>query len=56
MSEKEFRDFARECMRWAEEAETEEHRQRFIEMAKAFLQAASEVSRPPPKTSKEGSS
>ena len=43
MSAKEFREFARECMRWAEEATSEEDRRLFIEMAKAWVHAAAEL-------------
>jgi hypothetical protein len=43
MSAKQFHEFARECMRWAEEATSEEDRRHFIEMAKAWVQAASEL-------------
>jgi hypothetical protein len=35
MSSKQYREFARECMRWAEEANSEEDRHHFIEMAHA---------------------
>ena len=43
MSAKQFHEFARECMRWAEEATSEEDRRHFIEMAKAWVHAASEL-------------
>jgi len=42
MSAKQFRDFARECMQWAEEASSEGDRRHFIEMAKAWMHAAAE--------------
>jgi hypothetical protein len=43
MSGKEFRELARECMRWAEETSSEEDRRHFIEMAKAWVHAAAEL-------------
>jgi hypothetical protein len=43
MSAKQFHEFARECMRWAEEATSEEDRHHFIEMAKAWIHAAAEL-------------
>jgi hypothetical protein len=43
MSAKQYREFARECMRWAEESASEEDRRHFLEMAKAWVQAAAEL-------------
>jgi hypothetical protein len=37
---KEFQEFADECMRWAAEARTEDQRQSFLQMARAWTQAA----------------
>jgi hypothetical protein len=43
-----YRQFADECIRWAHKAKTEEERQRFVEMASAWSQAASfEEDKPP---------
>jgi hypothetical protein len=42
MSAKQFREFARECVRWAEEASSDGDRRHFIEMAKAWMHAAAE--------------
>jgi hypothetical protein len=43
MSPKEYREFARECVRWAEESASEQDRQHFIEMAKAWMHAAAQL-------------
>jgi hypothetical protein len=43
MSSKQYREFARECLRWAEESASEEDRRHFMDMAKAWMQAAAEV-------------
>jgi hypothetical protein len=43
MSSKQYREFARECLRWAEESASEEDRRHFIDMAKAWVQAAAEL-------------
>jgi hypothetical protein len=40
MSFEEFRQYAAECTRWAAEAETEEERNAFLDMARAWIQAA----------------
>ena len=40
MSTKQYVEFARECMRWAEESSSEHDRQHFLEMAKAWMRAA----------------
>jgi hypothetical protein len=45
MSSDQFRAFARECLRWAEETSVEEDRQHFFAMAKAWMHAAAELSR-----------
>jgi hypothetical protein len=37
---KDFREFADECMRWAVQAHTEDHRKAFLQMASAWTQAA----------------
>jgi hypothetical protein len=36
----EFREYARECLQWADEAETDDQRQSFISMAKDWILAA----------------
>ena len=36
----EYRQYAEECLRWAREAEDETQRQRFLEIASAWVQAA----------------
>jgi hypothetical protein len=46
MSSKEYRELARECMRWADEAASEEDRQHFLAMAKAWVHAAVELGEP----------
>jgi hypothetical protein len=46
MSSKQFREFARECMQWAEEASSEQDRLHFLEMAKAWIHAAAELGEP----------
>jgi hypothetical protein len=43
MSSKQYREFAKECLRWAEESASEEDRRHFTDMAKAWVQAAAEV-------------
>jgi hypothetical protein len=35
MSSKQYHEFARECLRWADESASEEDRRHFIDMAKA---------------------
>jgi hypothetical protein len=42
MSAQQYREFARECLRWAEESTSEEDRRQYIDMAKAWMQAAAE--------------
>ena len=36
-----YRFYAEECLRWAEETDNEEHRQAFLDMAAAWLHLAS---------------
>jgi hypothetical protein len=36
----EYRDYAQECLRWADETDNQEHRQAFLEMAKIWTQLA----------------
>src|SRR5262249_36532114 len=43
MSSKQYREFARECLQWAEESASEEDRRHFIDMAKAWVHAAAEL-------------
>ena len=43
MSSNQHHEFARECLRWAEESASEEDRRHFIDMAKAWVQAAAEL-------------
>ena len=43
MSSKQYREFARECLRWAEETTSDEDRRHFIDMARAWVQAAAEL-------------
>jgi ferric-dicitrate binding protein FerR (iron transport regulator) len=35
-----YQFFARECLRWAQETNNEQHRQAFLEMAKVWTQLA----------------
>ena len=44
-SPKEFREFAQECLRWADETKSERHRQVLREMAKTWMQAALQLER-----------
>jgi hypothetical protein len=43
-SPKEFREFAQECARWADETRSERHRQVLLDMAKTWMQAALQIS------------
>jgi len=43
MSSKQYREFAKECLRWAEESTSDEDRRHFIDMAKAWVHAAAEL-------------
>jgi len=43
MSSKQYREFAQECLLWAEESSSEADRQHFIAMAKAWVHAAAEL-------------
>jgi hypothetical protein len=36
----EYRRYAEECLRWAEETDNDEHRQAFLDMAVAWLHVA----------------
>ena len=36
----EYRSFAEQCLRWADETDSEEHRLAFLEMAKLWTQLA----------------
>jgi hypothetical protein len=38
-SAKEFREFAEECLRWADETKSERHQQVLLRMAKTWMQA-----------------
>jgi hypothetical protein len=44
-SPKEFREFAQECLRWADETKSERHRQVLLDMAKTWMQAALQLER-----------
>jgi len=44
-SPKEFREFADECLRWADETRSERHRQVLLDMAKTWMQAALQLER-----------
>jgi hypothetical protein len=44
-SPKEFREFAQECARWADETRSERHRQVLLDMAKTWMQAAVQLER-----------
>jgi hypothetical protein len=44
-SPKEFREFAEECLRWADETRSERHRQVLRDMAKTWMQAALQLER-----------
>jgi hypothetical protein len=35
-----YQEYAEECLRWADEADTDEHRELFLNMAKAWKWAA----------------
>jgi hypothetical protein len=47
----EYRKFAEECLRWADEAETEEFKDAFIQMARDWTLAAMRLEAPPPRES-----
>jgi hypothetical protein len=36
----EYRDYAKECLQWADEAETDDQRQSFLDMARDWTLAA----------------
>jgi len=44
----EYRKFAEECLRWADEAETEEFKDAFIQMDRDWTLAAMRLDAPPP--------
>jgi hypothetical protein len=44
-SPKESREFAQECLRWADETKSERHRQVLLDMAKTWMQAALQLER-----------
>src|SRR5947209_10553264 len=44
-SPKEFREFAQECLRWADETKSERHRQVLLDMAATWMQAALQLER-----------
>jgi hypothetical protein len=44
-SPKEFREFAQECLRWADETKSELHRQVLLDMAATWMQAALQLER-----------
>ena len=44
-SPKEFREFSQECLRWADETRSEQHRHVLLEMAKTWMQAALQLER-----------
>jgi len=44
-SPKEFREFAQECLRWADETKSERHRQVLLEMARTWMEAALQLER-----------
>ncbi len=43
MSSQQYREFAKECLQWAEESTSEQDRCHFVEMAKAWMHAAAEL-------------
>jgi hypothetical protein len=47
-SAKEYRDFAEECLRWAEETKDDAQRKAFLEMANSWIQAAAMLDAKPP--------
>jgi hypothetical protein len=55
-SAKEYRDFAEECLRWAEETKDDAQRKAFLEMANSWIQAAAMLDAKPPTGSQAGSS
>jgi hypothetical protein len=44
-SPKEFREFAQECLRCADETKSQRHRQVLLDMAKTWMQAAVQLER-----------
>jgi hypothetical protein len=53
-SSEEFREFARECVRWADETKSERHRQHLLESAQTWFQAALELEHRLPRITAEG--
>jgi hypothetical protein len=45
MSSQQYREFAKECLQWAEESTSEQDRRHFVDMAKAWMHAAAEIQR-----------
>jgi hypothetical protein len=60
MSSQQYREFAKECLQWAEESTSNEDRSHFVEMAKAWMHAAAELEnssqRVPPRVKVAGGS
>ena len=44
-SPKEFREFAQDCLRWADETQSERHRRVLLDIAKTWMQAALQLER-----------
>jgi len=42
---REFREFAQECLRWADETKSEQHREVLLDMATTWTQAALQLER-----------
>jgi hypothetical protein len=45
LSAKEYRDFARQCLRWAAQSKREEHKNMMLQMADHWMQTAQELER-----------
>jgi hypothetical protein len=45
LSPKEYRDFARQCLRWAAQTKSEEHKNMMLQMADHWMQTAQELER-----------
>ncbi len=43
MASQQYREYAKECLQWAEESTSDEDRHHFVEMAKAWMHAAAEL-------------
>jgi hypothetical protein len=37
---RQYKEYAEECLRWVDEADTDQHRELFLNIAKALMQAA----------------